>query len=137
MKQDVPVIIPEHVPDRNLRELAAAVVNKAVKDSQSNDEILAIDAIYWLTGSDFPWWVEVAGLPFADPFKLLSDGKARFKTKARSTELVYREEHKEQDVLSVFEGLTPKQIKDLRTRIIPILRMLRDEIIQEFEGDPA
>ena len=35
----------------------------------------------------------------------------------------------ENDILNLFQGLSPDQVKQFRLRIVPTLRVLRDEIV--------
>lgn len=39
------------------------------------------------------------------------------------------------DILTIFEGLTPNQAKELRAQIIPTLRVLREEIIKNANNE--
>lgn len=41
------------------------------------------------------------------------------------------------DILTIFEGLTPKQAKELRAQIIPTLRVLREEIMKNANNEKA
>lgn len=38
------------------------------------------------------------------------------------------------DILSLFEGLTPRQAKELRAKIIPTLQELRLKVVQQTEN---
>ncbi|MBN1451130.1 MAG: hypothetical protein JW963_08965 [Anaerolineales bacterium] len=63
--------------DAQLSRLAADVCLTALEEAKSNDPIAALDAIFWLTGDDFPLWAEWAGIPFADARALITSGRAR------------------------------------------------------------
>lgn len=50
----------------NLTPLMSAVILQAFEDLKSKDYRLALDAMVFLTGEDFPIWAEAVGLPFAE-----------------------------------------------------------------------
>lgn len=83
-------IINPDVQPRDLRRLAASVCLKALDELRARDPVTQLDALVWLTSSDFPIWADAAGLPFADPWHVLTSGAAikriRTKGKAHATE---------------------------------------------------
>jgi len=85
-------IICEDVQRKDLRRLAVAVCLKALDEARKPDPVTALDAVLFLTGPDFPIWAEAAGLPFADPWQVLTSGAAnkRIRTKGRNYE---RQQH--------------------------------------------
>ena len=73
-----PVVICEDVMQKDLRQLATCVVLQALEDAKHARGIeRKLDAALWLTGPDISWWCEWAGMPFADPFEILTSGAAR------------------------------------------------------------
>ena len=78
---EIPV---EDIPEENFRSLAAAVIVEAIEDARSADIRKALDATLWLVSADFPWWAEWAGMPVADPLKILTNGRARTASLRRS-----------------------------------------------------
>ena len=60
----------------DLRKLARALIAQAVRDLAGRDPVKKLDALFWLTGEDFPLWAEAMQAPFMDPFKMLSLGDA-------------------------------------------------------------
>lgn len=81
------VSVYQDVPVQELRRLAAQVCLTALEELKGADVLTALDAVYWITGPDFAQWAEWAGLPFADPLKLLTNGKlfqTRIRTKGRT-----------------------------------------------------
>lgn len=77
-------MIGKDVPDENLRRLAAGVCLQAVKDAKDKDPLVSLDAVVWMTGEDFGFWADAAGIPFADPFELLTSGRAgKARTRAK------------------------------------------------------
>lgn len=86
-----PVPIYEHA---DLRALFAAVCLCAIEEAKDPDPVKSLDAVLWLTGTDFPFWVEAAGVPLADPFELLISGRAsRARTRKRGSPAVWRLTH--------------------------------------------
>lgn len=75
MKKATAKIYPD-VPEQYIRLLATNVCLRAIEDARDPDPLTALDACMWLLSSDFPLWVEAAGLPFADPWELLTSGRA-------------------------------------------------------------
>jgi hypothetical protein len=67
-------MIHEHA---NLKPLALAVVSQAVRDLQGGDTIRSLDAALWLTSDDFDFWREVADIPNANSYRLLTGGNVR------------------------------------------------------------
>lgn len=84
-------ICPDVQPS-DLRRLAANVCLKALDELRNSDPVKALDALMWVTSDDFPFWAEAAGLPFADPWQVLTSGRAsqRIRTKGRNYE---RQQH--------------------------------------------
>ncbi|NWG33527.1 MAG: hypothetical protein HXY42_03720 [Chloroflexi bacterium] len=68
-------VIGEDVPDENLRQLAVSVCLHAVDEAKDKDPLVSLDAILWLTGENFGFWADAAGIPFADPFEELTSGR--------------------------------------------------------------
>lgn len=71
------VRVCENVQESNLRQLAAHVVTQALRELRGRDPLASVNAFLWLTGPDFAWWAEWAGMPLADPFRMLQTGAAR------------------------------------------------------------
>jgi hypothetical protein len=84
--------ICEDVEVKNLRKLAAGVCLSALEDAKSPDPVKSLDAVYWLTSPDFPYWAEWAGLPFADVWQLLTGGVRVTRTKTKGGRYVRRAE---------------------------------------------
>lgn len=82
-----PVRICEDVQPSDLRRLAANVCLKALDELRARDPVKVLDALAWLTSNDFPVWADAAGLPFADPWQVLTSGRAnqRIRTKGKET----------------------------------------------------
>ena len=71
--------------DPALRQLAIAVVKRAVTDLKGGDPVAALDAALWLTGKEAPLWMDALDMPFADCVIFVTSGRAR-KLKKRSFE---------------------------------------------------
>jgi hypothetical protein len=77
------------VQPQELRRLAAQVCLTAFQELKGRDVLKALDAVLWMTGPDFVQWAEWAGLPFADPLPLLTNGsldRTRVRRKGKSNE---------------------------------------------------
>lgn len=70
------VTIYRDVQPHNLRRLAAMVCLRALDELKGEDPLIALDALLWITSGDFEMWAEVAGVPFADPFIVLTRGNS-------------------------------------------------------------
>lgn len=68
------VTIYPDVQPQELRRLAAQVCLTAFEELKGRDIVTALDAFLWVTGADFMQWAEWAGLPFADPLPVLTNG---------------------------------------------------------------
>lgn len=68
------VRIYQDVPSSQLRQLAANVCLTAFEELKGRDVVTALDAFLWVTGANFMQWAEWAGLPFADPLPVLTNG---------------------------------------------------------------
>lgn len=68
------VKIYQDVPPSQLRQLAANVCLKAFEELKGRDVITALDAFLWVTGADFGQWAEWAGMSYADPLPVLTNG---------------------------------------------------------------
>ncbi len=64
--------------EADLRSLGKAIIRQAIFDlNDKENPIKALDALLWLSSSDFPIWADLWGVPFADPFVMLASGGAR------------------------------------------------------------
>ncbi|GEM_PF-3660409 len=71
--------ICEDVQPETLRHLAARVCLQAIRDIRGDDPLAGLDAFFWLTGPDFGFWAEAAGIPFGDPLAVLTGGRLQRK----------------------------------------------------------
>lgn len=68
-----------------LNKLAGQVCLKAVADVRKHNPIVAVEAFLWMTSPDWAIWADAAGIPYADPIRLLTSGRAaRAKTKVKT-----------------------------------------------------
>lgn len=58
--------LKQTAPENSVNQLMSAVILQAFEDLKSKDYRLALDAMVFLTGEDFPLWAEACGLPFAE-----------------------------------------------------------------------
>lgn len=56
------------------KDMIVAAITQAIRDLKSDDLIASLDAAMFLTGNDFPFWAEAAGIPDADGYSLLIGG---------------------------------------------------------------
>ncbi len=77
LDMDAPIegpIVTEYAAPRDMRAVAAAVVNQAIRDLTNRSTPLPRqrDAFLWITsGQDFEGWLDWAGVPFLDPYRVL------------------------------------------------------------------
>lgn len=59
------------------RDLMAAVIVQAVRDTKDEQPEKAIDAVLFLTGDDAPMWFEAVGMDEVNTLKFLTSGRAQ------------------------------------------------------------
>lgn len=57
--------------DADCKGLFVQVIRQAAADLKSKDPIKQLDALFWLTGSDFPLFAEAVNLPDLSPYRNL------------------------------------------------------------------
>jgi hypothetical protein len=110
-----------------LRILAAAMINNAFFDlANIRKPVRALDAALWFFGDYFPFWAEIADLPFADPvmpFRRLGRLQA-----ASLLEEIERMEQTGEMPAEIVGGVvrheyyySPGQVEALLSRAVPVL----------------
>lgn len=70
-------LVCEDVQIGDLKQLAVMTVAQALRDAARGRIEQQLDAVLWLVGEDSGFWLEWAGLPYADPIMLITSGQAK------------------------------------------------------------
>ena len=93
-------------------KLAAQVILEARKNLKQPEHMLEV--ALWFVGRDFPFWAEIANVPFADPLKIFQQMNVH---NAR----ILLSKLKNANLQNLPDGYSMKQVREAKSILVPLL----------------
>lgn len=98
------------IPEARVSKLAADMILVAYRDLKTPET--SLEAALWFMGKDFPFWAEIANIPYADPLNMFRK-LGRRHARSLLSQLANRSD--------LPDGYTVEEYRSARKILVPIL----------------